>query len=201
MLKERRETLRKLAETVGSDDQQTIAYRQQFAMEHQQHLRKELLDIQSQKRRLQAQLKVRSQRPEESSEETPAPVVSDAEIDEWIDQEPSIANLWLPSSPSRKRRLNSEMCPCSGGSSRRPAADPVAETPSATIWPRPRNCSTASERSCAPSPSGSSSSRRSPMQVAQNGGDATEQELLMLDDIEQAVESPDQVRSPREISP
>ncbi len=59
LLKEARGTLPKLAESVGSDDRQTLALRQQYAMEHQHRLKKELLEVQSQARKLEAQLKRR----------------------------------------------------------------------------------------------------------------------------------------------
>ena len=38
LLKKKRDTMRKLAETVGSDDRQTLALRQQYAMEHLHYL-------------------------------------------------------------------------------------------------------------------------------------------------------------------
>jgi len=91
MLKERRETLRKLAQTAGSEDHQTLAYKAQLELERQAYIRKDLADVQSQKRKAQARLK--AQRPDESREETSAPLVSEAEINEWIDKDPSIAAL------------------------------------------------------------------------------------------------------------
>ena len=61
ILKERRDRLRKNAEAVGSDDRDTLALRQQYAWEHVAGLRRELAEIQSRKRRAEAQLKTRSQ--------------------------------------------------------------------------------------------------------------------------------------------
>ena len=78
---------------VGSDDRQTLAYSQQIAMEHHAYVRRELADVQSQKRKLQARLKVKGQRPQDGLEEPSAPSVSDADIDEWIERDPSVANL------------------------------------------------------------------------------------------------------------
>jgi len=93
MLKERRETLKTLAQTVGSDDKQTIAYAQQIAMAHRDNIRNELVGVQSQKRRLQARLQVHGQRPEDGIEEPSAPSFSEAEIDEWIEHDPAVAGL------------------------------------------------------------------------------------------------------------
>src|SRR5439155_916558 len=53
-MKGQRANLRKLAETVGSDDRQTLAMKQQFALEHLAQVRHELLDVQSQKRKAEA---------------------------------------------------------------------------------------------------------------------------------------------------
>ena len=105
ILKERRATLRKLAQAVGTDDRQTMGYRQQIAMEHLAYIRKDLLDVQSQKRRLQARLK--AQRPDESHEETSARLVTEADIDDWIDREPSIAAL-VDKLEQDEQRLNTE---------------------------------------------------------------------------------------------
>jgi polysaccharide biosynthesis transport protein len=95
-LKERRDALRKLAETVGSDDRETLALRQQYALEHLDSVRKELEVVQSQIRKAQARLK--TQRPEETTDETTAiaasPTVSESDINEWIDQHPDIVSLF-----------------------------------------------------------------------------------------------------------
>ena len=64
MLKERRETLRKLAETVGSDDRQTLALRQQFAMENMAAIRRELAGDSIAETKGEARLKVK--RPDET---------------------------------------------------------------------------------------------------------------------------------------
>ena len=57
----RRESLRKRAEAVGSDDRQTRALKQQFTMENLVSIHKELLEVQSQKRKAQALLKAQKQ--------------------------------------------------------------------------------------------------------------------------------------------
>jgi hypothetical protein len=58
---EQRESLRKRAEAAGSDDRQTLALKQQFALESLAHIRKELLEVQSQKRKAQALIKAQKQ--------------------------------------------------------------------------------------------------------------------------------------------
>ncbi len=87
-LKERRDRLRKNAEAVGSDNRDTLALRQQYAWEHVAGLRRELAEIQSRKRRAEAQLKTRSQ-----PQENPVEPVREADINQWIDQNPIIAQL------------------------------------------------------------------------------------------------------------
>ena len=59
--KEQRESLRNLAEAIGSEDGSTLALRQQAAIEHLAALRKELLEVQSQKRKAQARLEAERQ--------------------------------------------------------------------------------------------------------------------------------------------
>jgi capsular exopolysaccharide synthesis family protein len=92
ILKDRQDTLRKLAENVGSEDRATVALRQQLAMEHQARLKHELLEVQLQKKRLEAQLKTR-QHTEEPLTETAARTISEADIERAIDQHPAIAAL------------------------------------------------------------------------------------------------------------
>jgi capsular exopolysaccharide synthesis family protein len=83
--------LRTLAETVGSDDSQTLAMQQQFAIEHLAAVRKELLDVQSQKRKLEAILNAR--RPGETLQETSATSIPEADVDRLIEQDPDVASL------------------------------------------------------------------------------------------------------------
>jgi capsular exopolysaccharide synthesis family protein len=87
-----RQDLKKLAEQAGSDDRQTLALKQQFAMEHLDHVKKELLEIQSQKRKLQAELKTQQQQLE-NSQEPAARSVSESEVLQAIEQDPSVADL------------------------------------------------------------------------------------------------------------
>ena len=90
-IKRQRENLKKLAEKVGSDDRQTLALKQQFALEHMASVEKELLDVQSQKRRAQVELKYRRQ--SEDLEETAARWVSETTIAEAVEQDPAVAQL------------------------------------------------------------------------------------------------------------
>jgi polysaccharide biosynthesis transport protein len=92
ILKERRDRLRKNAEAVGSDDKDTLALRQQYAMEHMAWLTKELLDIQSGIRKSEARIKTEV-RPEESPEERASDTHSKADIDALVDQDPNVARL------------------------------------------------------------------------------------------------------------
>jgi hypothetical protein len=81
--KEQREFTRKRAEAVGAHDRQAVALKQQFALERMAYLRSELLDVQSQKRKVEARLKMQ-QHVEPTTE---------AEIKHWMDQDPVIAGL------------------------------------------------------------------------------------------------------------
>jgi capsular exopolysaccharide synthesis family protein len=91
-LKSERQTLKKLAEQAGSDDRQTLALKQQFAMEHLDHVKKELLEIQSQKRKAQAELRQQQQQLENVQETAPASI-PEAELSQAIEQDPSVAEL------------------------------------------------------------------------------------------------------------
>ncbi len=122
MLKERRETMRKLAETVGSDDRQTLALRQQFAVEHVANLQKELLEIRSQKRRAEARQKLLS-RGEEPTAETPTSTITASDIERVIDQDPEIAHL-IGKITDLEERFNREKVHL-GRVSRNAASDPV----------------------------------------------------------------------------
>ncbi len=120
-LKERREHLRRLAETVGSDDRQTLALRNQYAFEHLAYVNKDLLEVQSQKRKALARRN--STRSEEALEETSAPTVTEADIDKWIDQDPSIADLTAKLAHDQQR-LDAESARIKTVT-RKPLSDPV----------------------------------------------------------------------------
>jgi capsular exopolysaccharide synthesis family protein len=121
LLKERRENLKKLAQTVGSDDRRTLAYKQQIALENQAYIRRDLMDVQSQRRRLEARLQ--AQHPESSGDAAPARAVSEAEIDDWIDREPAIASL--KSKLARDEQVLSSQKAVLEQVARNPSADPA----------------------------------------------------------------------------
>ena len=120
-LKERRETLRKLAETVGSNDRQTLALRQQYAMEQVADIRKELREVQSQKRKVEAQLK--TLRLEDSRKVAQAPTFTKADVDRAIDRDAIVAAL-LVELAGQEQRYKAEMANLNRVS-RNAAGDPV----------------------------------------------------------------------------
>jgi polysaccharide biosynthesis transport protein len=122
-LKERRDTQRKLAETVGSDDRKTLALRQQIAMEHAAALRSELLDVQSQKRKAESLLKTR--RPEGNRDENTAQSVTEADIKQMVEQDPSVVSL-VEKLIVEEQRANSEINHI-GSVARKRAADPAVK--------------------------------------------------------------------------
>ena len=89
-LKSRRDALRTLAQRAGSDDRQTLVLKQQYAIELGTAVRKDLREIQSQKRKLEAMIKV--QRPE-ALHETAAPMVSSDAVARLIEQDPEVSDL------------------------------------------------------------------------------------------------------------
>ncbi len=92
LLKGRRETLRKLAETVGSDNRTTLAMKQQYALESVASIRNELLEVQSKKRRLEAQLKAQVSG-DEPLTLTSGRRISPRDIDRMIDEDPAVLNM------------------------------------------------------------------------------------------------------------
>jgi capsular exopolysaccharide synthesis family protein len=88
VLKVKREGMKKLAETVGSDDPQTLALRQQYELEHLHSLEGELQSIQSQKRKLEAQ--IRAMGPA-AADEAGAP--SERMIDQFVAKDEGVAEL------------------------------------------------------------------------------------------------------------
>ena len=89
-LKSRKDALRMLAQRAGSDDRQTLVLKQQYAIELGTDVRKDLREVQSQKRKLEATIKVR--RPE-ALHETAAPMVSNDDVARLIDQDPEVSEL------------------------------------------------------------------------------------------------------------
>ena len=89
-LKSRRDALRTLAQRAGSDDRQTLILKQQYAIELGTDVRRDLREVQSQKRKLEAMIKV--QRPE-ALHETAAPMVSNDAVARLIEQDPEVSDL------------------------------------------------------------------------------------------------------------
>ncbi len=89
-LKSRRDALRKLAQKAGSDDRQTLVLKQQYAIELVTGRRKELQEVQSEIRKLEAMIKI--QRPE-ALQETAAPLVSNDDVARLIELDPEVSNL------------------------------------------------------------------------------------------------------------
>ncbi len=89
-LGKRRDALRRLAQRAGSDDRQTLVLKQQYAIELGTAVRRELQDVQSQKRKLEAMIKI--QRPE-ALHETAAPTVSNDDVARLIEQNPEVSDL------------------------------------------------------------------------------------------------------------
>ncbi|MGO8898234.1 MAG: polysaccharide biosynthesis tyrosine autokinase [Isosphaeraceae bacterium] len=89
-MKSRRDALRTLAQRAGSDDRQTLILKQQYAIELGTDVRKDLREVQSQKRKLEAMIKV--QRPE-ALHETAAPMVSNDDVARLIEQDQEVSDL------------------------------------------------------------------------------------------------------------
>ncbi len=180
LLKERRQNLRKLAETVGSDDRETLALRQQYALEHLHRVRTDLLEVQSQKRKVQARLKTR--RPDETQAEKSAPLVTEADINRWIDQDPQIASLFDKLEKSEER-LHAETARIRK-LSRNPGSDPVLQKLRVDL--KAISDMIKDKRAkLRPSAIRELEQQDSTEQVAR--GNEDRQELLMLDDLEQQL--------------
>jgi len=89
-MKSRRDALRTLAQRAGSDDRQTLVLKQQYAIELGTSVRKDLREVQSEKRKLEAMIRV--QRPE-ALHETAAPMVSNDDVTRLIEQDPEVSDL------------------------------------------------------------------------------------------------------------
>src|SRR5271157_3087582 len=89
-MKSRRDALRTLTQRAGSDDRQTLVLKQQYAIELGTAVRADLRQVQSQKRKLEAMIRV--QRPE-ALHETAAPMVSNDDVARLIEQDPEVSDL------------------------------------------------------------------------------------------------------------
>jgi capsular exopolysaccharide synthesis family protein len=103
-MKVRRQELRKLAESAGTDDRQALALKQQFATEHLASVKRELLEIESQKRRYQAALKMQQLAGSQSSPEAATHAVSEADVIQAIEQDPYIIDLQHQLAQARQKQ-------------------------------------------------------------------------------------------------
>jgi capsular exopolysaccharide synthesis family protein len=99
-LRSKRRTLRELVENVGSGDPATLALKQRFAQEQLAMTEKELLQVDSERRKLQTDLAVQQDRQPAIDELK----LSDGELDELARRDPGIAKL-----NTRKAELEQEI--------------------------------------------------------------------------------------------
>ncbi|WP_152054005.1 polysaccharide biosynthesis tyrosine autokinase [Tautonia marina] len=95
LLKAKRQAMERLAKTVGTNDRETIALKQQFALQHLATLESELLQVRSDKRKLEAELAIMER--EASSGSDTEVTLTATELEQLIDAEPSVVQLnsWL----------------------------------------------------------------------------------------------------------
>jgi succinoglycan biosynthesis transport protein ExoP len=89
-LQRKRKALRKLAETIGSDDKQTLAVRQRFAIEHLAQTEAELLKLKSELRRNRVELAAEQTKLEHAQR---AMALSNAAIEEALSQDPLVRSF------------------------------------------------------------------------------------------------------------
>ena len=185
LLKKKRETMRKLAETVGSDDRQTLALRQQYAMEHLHYLQTELRGVQSQKRKLEAQTQGRP-RPSEAGESTAEPEPpSEQEIDRLVDAHPAVVEL-ADQLAEQQQRLEVQCGQTPEALPQRPASEPVvAEPEQSRQEPPPVAVTPAQGGTPRSDPAGPPTGRTS--RTGAEGQDIG-RELAMLADLEQQLD-------------
>jgi capsular exopolysaccharide synthesis family protein len=92
VLKKQREQVRRLAESLGSNNQQALVLKQQFAMENQAIIEKELLQVRRDRRRAEAKLSA-GLRVVETVAEADESSVDGSELEDALDQHPSILAL------------------------------------------------------------------------------------------------------------
>ena len=181
LLKERHEHQRKLAVTAGSDDRQTLALRQQFTMEHMASLRSELLDIQSQKRKAESQLKFR--RPRENTVDPASPGATAADLNRMIDHDPTVASL-VDKLADAEERLSSETVRVRG-IARQGAADPAIKV--VRDYVSSVRTLLAKQRATVRTAMLRQSRRANQEGDSSTPSDPNEQQLVMLNDLEQRL--------------
>src|SRR5262249_45751516 len=121
LLKKKRETIRKLAESAGSNDRETLMLRQQYALEHRHYLEKEKLDIQSRRRRLDARLKLLRANGAGAHPAAGPPPPPKELVDRMVEEHPAVAEL-KQRLAERQQKLDSVRA-----NARRVSRNPIAE--------------------------------------------------------------------------
>jgi polysaccharide biosynthesis transport protein len=98
-LKSKRQGLKKLAEAVGSNDRETVALKQQFAIQHLATVEQELLEVQSQKRKAGAELALAEQMDQAVS----VPTVTMTAVNKAINDDSIVSQLQARLSESQAR--------------------------------------------------------------------------------------------------
>lgn len=130
MLARQRQHVRALAESLGSNSQQALILKQQFAMENQAIIDKELLQVQSERRRAEAELSAEL-KVVETVADGPGDVIDEATIEEEIANDPSIIALeqQLAQAEARLRQHGNLLTK----TSRRPGTDPTIQPMQAEV--------------------------------------------------------------------
>ena len=127
-LAKQRQSVRTLAESLGSSNQQALVLKQQFAMESQAIIEKELLQIKSERRRAEAELSAQLR---------------------WSRRSPGLPRIPSTNRPSRRSSAPTRRSSPSGSNSRRPRAGSGSR---ATCSPRPLAAPGPTRRSSRSSP-------------------------------------------------
>ena len=91
-LQDKRETLRRLAETAGSTDKDTLAFKHQFAIERHGAAQRELMQYQTELRRVAVEAKV-LEAGQGAVSEPAIPAIPAATIDDYVAQDPGVKQL------------------------------------------------------------------------------------------------------------
>jgi capsular exopolysaccharide synthesis family protein len=121
-LKTQRATSQALAETLGTNNQQVLGLKQTFDLENQAILDKELLQVRSQKRRLEAEISTRRKLVETSSEGDGSSSM-DLAVEAALENEPSIVSL--QQHLDKAEEVLHQHTSVVNKTARRPGADPM----------------------------------------------------------------------------
>jgi capsular exopolysaccharide synthesis family protein len=92
LLKKQKEEVRRLAETLGSNKEQALVLKQQYAIDSEALIKKELLQVRSDRRKVEAELKARERVVETVADATESPI-DESELEDALDQHPTIQAL------------------------------------------------------------------------------------------------------------